>query len=94
MKFNPFNRKIGLALGGGAAKGIAHIGVLKAIEENNALDKNTNKIPRDLLGLLFCCYLSQLHEGRVIVQGSVRSSYRYLLQFPHARSDEHNTGLA
>ncbi len=35
MKLNPFNRKIGLALGGGAAKGIAHIGVLKAIEENN-----------------------------------------------------------
>ena len=34
MKFNPFNRSIGLALGGGAAKGIAHIGALKAIEEN------------------------------------------------------------
>lgn len=33
MKWNPFNRNIGLALGGGAAKGIAHIGVLKAIEE-------------------------------------------------------------
>tara|TARA_R110001592_G_scaffold175308_1_gene414328 strand:+ start:11060 stop:11956 length:897 start_codon:yes stop_codon:yes gene_type:complete len=34
MKLNPLNRRIGLALGGGAAKGIAHIGVLKAIEEN------------------------------------------------------------
>jgi NTE family protein len=33
MKWNPFNTKIGLALGGGAAKGIAHIGVLKAFEE-------------------------------------------------------------
>lgn len=33
MKLNPFNTKIGLALGGGAAKGVAHIGVLKAIEE-------------------------------------------------------------
>jgi len=33
MKWNPFNHKIGVALGGGAAKGIAHIGVLKAIEE-------------------------------------------------------------
>ncbi|MBC75188.1 MAG: patatin [Halobacteriovoraceae bacterium] len=33
MKLNPFNTKIGLALGGGAAKGIAHIGVLKAFEE-------------------------------------------------------------
>ncbi|KPQ29379.1 MAG: NTE family protein [Marinobacter excellens HL-55] len=33
MKLNPFNTRIGLALGGGAAKGVAHIGVLKAFEE-------------------------------------------------------------
>ena len=32
MKLNPFNTRIGLALGGGAAKGIAHIGVLKAFD--------------------------------------------------------------
>jgi NTE family protein len=31
--FNPFNTRIGLALGGGAAKGVAHIGALKALEE-------------------------------------------------------------
>jgi len=35
MKWNLFNSSIGLALGGGAAKGIAHIGVLKAFEESN-----------------------------------------------------------
>ncbi|MCR9205184.1 MAG: patatin-like phospholipase family protein, partial [Halobacteriovoraceae bacterium] len=35
MIFNPFNSKVGIALGGGAAKGIAHIGVLKAFEEND-----------------------------------------------------------
>lgn len=34
MIFNPFNSKVGVALGGGAAKGIAHIGVLRAFEEN------------------------------------------------------------
>jgi len=33
MAMNLFNTKIGLALGGGAAKGIAHIGVLSALEE-------------------------------------------------------------
>jgi len=33
MSLNPFNTKIGVALGGGAAKGIAHIGVLKCMEE-------------------------------------------------------------
>lgn len=35
MKLNPFNTRIGLALGGGAAKGIAHIGVLKAFEDEH-----------------------------------------------------------
>ena len=35
MKWNIFNSKIGVALGGGGARGIAHIGVLKALEENN-----------------------------------------------------------
>ena len=35
MDMNLFNTKIGLALGGGGAKGIAHIGVLKALEEAN-----------------------------------------------------------
>jgi NTE family protein len=35
MRINPFNTRIGLALGGGAAKGIAHIGVLKALEEEH-----------------------------------------------------------
>lgn len=34
MKLNPFNTRIGVALGGGAAKGIAHIGALKAFEED------------------------------------------------------------
>lgn len=34
MKLNPFNTRIGLALGGGAARGIAHIGALKAFEED------------------------------------------------------------
>lgn len=30
---NPFNTKIGVALGGGAAKGVAHIGALKALRQ-------------------------------------------------------------
>lgn len=35
MSWNPFNSKIGLALGGGAAKGVAHIGVLKCLRESH-----------------------------------------------------------
>ena len=35
MDMNLFNTKVGVALGGGGAKGVAHIGVLKALEEAN-----------------------------------------------------------
>jgi NTE family protein len=35
MKWNIFNTTVGVALGGGGARGIAHIGVLKALEESN-----------------------------------------------------------
>lgn len=39
MKWNPLNTRIGLALGGGAAKGLAHVGVLKAfVEEGVEID--------------------------------------------------------
>ncbi len=58
------------------------------IDEQNAVNKNTSKIPRDILSLLFCCHLTELHEGKVVVQGSPSSSYRYLLQFPNAKLDE------
>ncbi len=35
MAIKLFNTTIGLALGGGAAKGVAHVGVLKALEDAN-----------------------------------------------------------
>ena len=35
MPIKLFNTTIGLALGGGAAKGVAHVGVLKALEDAN-----------------------------------------------------------
>lgn len=35
MKWNPLNTRIGVALGGGAAKGLAHVGVLSAFDEEN-----------------------------------------------------------
>ena len=49
-----------------------------------------SKIPRDLLGLLFCCHLIELHEGRVVVRGS-SSNYRYLLQLPKAELETGST---
>ena len=62
--------------------------LMLVINEQNSPNKNINKIPRDLLGLLFCCHLTELHEGRVVVQGSPGSNYRYLLQFPNVKSDQ------
>ncbi|MBE9044373.1 GAF domain-containing sensor histidine kinase [Pleurocapsales cyanobacterium LEGE 10410] len=62
--------------------------LMMTIDREDTLDKNTNKISRDILGLLFCCHLTELHQGRVVVQGSPNSSYRYLLQFPQAELAE------
>lgn len=53
MKYNPFNTKIGLALGGGAAKGIAHIGVLKAFAEE---DIDISYISGTSVGALIASY--------------------------------------
>ena len=57
---------------------------MMAIDREKTLDENTHKIPRDILGLLFCCHLTELHQGLVIVRGS-NLNYRYLLQFPQAK---------
>lgn len=61
--------------------------LMMTIDQENALAENTNKIPRDILGLLFCCHLIELHRGRLVVQGSPRSGYRYLLQIAPPQSD-------
>lgn len=60
--------------------------LMMVINDENNVDKNTDKIPRDLLGLLFCCHLTEMHGGRVIVQGSPSSGYRYVLQIPPTKS--------
>lgn len=57
------SQKVGLVLSGGGAKGIAHVGVLKALEENN--------IPIDYLtgtsmgGVVAACYASGLSPAQI-----------------------------
>ena len=53
MKWNIFNSSIGIALGGGAARGIAHIGVLQAFEEN---DIHISYISGTSIGALVASY--------------------------------------
>jgi signal transduction histidine kinase len=60
--------------------------LMMVINDENASEQNTQKIPRDILGLLFCCYLTEMHGGRVVVQGSPSSGYRYILQIPPTKS--------
>ena len=63
--------------------------LMAVINDSETVEKKpTDKIPRDVLGLLFCCHLTELHEGQVIVQGSSESGYRYILQLPKATSEE------
>ena len=53
MKWNPFNSSIGIALGGGGARGIAHIGVLRAFEDN---DIKISHISGTSIGALVASY--------------------------------------
>ncbi|MBN1799379.1 MAG: patatin-like phospholipase family protein [Spirochaetales bacterium] len=49
------NRKIGLALGGGAARGLAHIGVLKALTEAGIhIDYVAGTSAGSIIGALYC----------------------------------------
>jgi hypothetical protein len=40
------------------------------------------KRPHNLLGLLLGCYLADSHNGKVVLQGSADSGYRYVLMLP------------
>lgn len=66
------DQKIGLALGGGGAKGFAHIGVLKAIDEAGiTVDKLAGTSMGAIIGLLYCAgfsadeILTMLHKEKI-----------------------------
>ncbi|PSB11119.1 histidine kinase [Pleurocapsa sp. CCALA 161] len=65
---------------------LTSLALMMVVNDENTLDKSTHKIPRDILGLLFSCYLIEMHGGKIVVQGSPSSGYRYLLQVPPAKS--------
>ncbi|RKD34391.1 patatin-like phospholipase family protein [Thermohalobacter berrensis] len=61
--------KIGLALGSGAAKGLAHIGVLKALEENNIeIDYVAGSSIGALIGSIYCCGIDPDTIERIAMQ--------------------------
>ena len=53
---NLYSQKVGLVLSGGGAKGLAHIGVIKALEENNIpIDYVTGTSIGAIVGALYAC---------------------------------------
>lgn len=78
MKLNPFNRRIGLALGGGAAKGIAHVGVLKAIEEN---ELKIDYISGTSIGALVASYYAFGKDIKTLESISSEMSFASLIGF-------------
>lgn len=66
------DHKIGLALGGGGAKGFAHIGVLKAIDEAGiVVDKLAGTSMGAIIGVLYCAgfgadeIVAMLHKEKI-----------------------------
>lgn len=50
--------------------------------------KNSEEHPQALLGFLLGCYLAESHGGKIIVQGSPDSGYRYVLMLPKMAVDQ------
>ena len=54
--------KIGLALGGGSARGFAHLGVLQALEEKQIpIDYIAGCSMGAIIGSIYCAGLSLIH---------------------------------
>ncbi|MGK7946145.1 MAG: GAF domain-containing sensor histidine kinase [Microcystaceae cyanobacterium] len=46
--------------------------------------------PQELLGLLLSCHLIESHGGKVVVQGSESSGYRYVLMLPKIAAEDNS----
>jgi NTE family protein len=86
FSFNMQAQKVGLVLSGGAAKGIAHIGVLKALEENNVpIDYITGTSMGGLVGGMYAAGYSPSEMEYIVlskdfqewVTGNFEAAYTY-----------------
>jgi signal transduction histidine kinase len=59
---------------------------LMGLEEGEPATDGEN--PQALLALLLACYLTEQHNGKIVVQGSSESGYRYVLQLPKISAEE------
>jgi len=79
-------QKVGLVLSGGGAKGLAHIGVLKALEENHIpIDYITGTSMGGIVGALYAAgyspseieYIAESNDFQEWVNGRFKSDFRY-----------------
>jgi len=71
--------KIGLALGGGGARGIAHIGVLKVLEKNGIKpDFIAGTSMGAIVGAMYCCGMSTAEMEKKVAQFVTTDIYREL----------------
>ncbi|MEG3437833.1 GAF domain-containing sensor histidine kinase [Pannus brasiliensis CCIBt3594] len=66
---------------------------IATLEENLARlkthdGKREERSPQALLGLLLACYLAEHQNGKIVIQGSPESGYRYVLQLPKIETEE------
>ncbi len=89
MTFPIYAQKVGLVLSGGGAKGLAHIGTLKALEENNIpIDYITGTSMGGIVGAMYAAGYSPLQIEKVAlspefqdwVGGRFKSDYSYFFQ--------------
>ena len=63
--------------------------LLKALNGTEKLNnKSTDQSSRKLLGLLLGCHLAEIHGGKITLQGSSESGYRYILKLPKIAAKE------
>ena len=89
LYFLSFGQKVGLVLSGGGAKGLAHIGVLKALEENNIpVDYIAGTSMGGIVGSLYAAgyspeeieYIALSTDFQDWVSGKYDSDYSYFFQ--------------
>ncbi len=89
ITINCFAQKIGLVLSGGGAKGLAHIGVLKALEENNIpIDYITGTSMGSIIGAMYVAGYSPVQIEKIVlssdfqdwVSGRYQSDYSFFFQ--------------
>ena len=91
MSFHGFSQKVGIVLSGGGATGFAHIGVLKALEENNIpIDYITGTSAGALIGGLYASGYSAVEiealvlseSFEVLANGDIEDEFKNYIEEP------------